>query len=60
MHMYGGQEDGSQGAMADCGEEQVGGVVLYSRAGGPVLVGAEPGQHEARAPTNCGEQEGVV
>ena len=47
--MHGGQQDESKGVMTDSGDEEVGGIVFHSGAGGAVLVGAQPAHHEAGA-----------
>ena len=50
--MHGGQQDESKGVMTDSGDEEVGGIVFHSGAGGAVLVGALPAHHEAGAAAN--------
>ena len=47
--MNGGQQDESKGVMTDSGDEEVGGIVFHSGAGGAVLFAAQPAHHEAGA-----------
>ena len=47
--MHRGQQEKSKGVMTDSGDEEVGGIVSFSGAGGVVLAGAQPARHEGGA-----------